>query len=337
MFKRGKAVVMTGPGQVRIEEIPLPEVTDESIVVKTKFSGISTGTEMRLYNGFVGQIGLKYPLIPGYEEVGEVVFVGDKVKGFQVGDRVMANEVYRGYAGYTAAWGGQVEYAVLGPHTQGVPPEKWAVRIPDKVSYEEAVVAYLASVAYKGCAKIPVTPGAVAVVTGQGLIGISAVQFLKMQGANVVACDLYANRLAVSQKYAHYIIDASQEDVVARVREITGGKMADIVFEASGSAEVAGMAISLSNDSARLHFQSAYTQPVVFNDFIWFSHSDRIMQGSSATSQADKQAVLELIEAGKFDAKSVITEIRSIDEAPAAYADVRAQKDKILKLLFKWE
>jgi 2-desacetyl-2-hydroxyethyl bacteriochlorophyllide A dehydrogenase len=328
---------MVGPGQVRLEEVPLPEVTEESIVVKTQFSGISTGTEMRLYDGHVSQIGIQYPLIPGYEEVGEVVFTGDKVRGFKVGDRVMANEVYQGYTGYTAAWGGQVAYAVIGPHTVGVPPEKWAVPIPAEVSYEEAVVAYLASVAHKGCAKIPVTPGATAVVTGQGLIGISALQLLKLRGAQVIASDLFANRLAVSRKYADHLVDASAEDVVDRVREITGGRMADIVFEASGNSEVAGRAISLSHGSARLHFQSAYTKPVVFSDFIWFSHSDRIMQGSSATSQVHKVAVLELIRDGRFDARSMITEVRSIEDASAAYAEVRAHKDKILKLLFRWE
>lgn len=336
-FTKAKAAVMTGVGKVEMREATIPRVTDDSIVVKTKYSGISTGTEMRLYNGFVKQIGLDYPLIPGYEGVGEVVYVGRDVSQFQLGDRVMANEVYKGYPGYTAAWGGQVEYLVVGPDTQFMPADQWALPIPDLVSYEEAVVAQLAGVALKGCDKIPVREGQIAVVTGQGVVGISAAQFLKMKGARVIVTDLHDSRLAVGGQFVDYTINASKEDVVARVREITGGKMADILFEATGNAEAAGQAIALSNDSALLHFQSAYTEPVVFPDFIWFTHSARRMQGSLATTQPHKKRVLEMIATGTFDARCMITTVRPIDDAPQSYTDVRDHKDTILKLLFAWE
>jgi 2-desacetyl-2-hydroxyethyl bacteriochlorophyllide A dehydrogenase len=337
MVKTAKAVVMVGPGEVRLEEVPLPEVTDESIVVKTRCSGISTGTEMRLYDGHAKAIGLSYPLIPGNEEVGEVVEVGNKVIGFRIGDRVMANEVYRGYSGYSAAWGGQVEYAVIGPHTQGMPAYQWAVPIPDGVSYEEAVVAYLASVSYKGVERIPVKDGATALVIGQGVVGLSAAQLLKLKGARVIVADLYEARLRISRPLVDHTIDASTEDVRQRVREITGGKMADIVFEASGNAKVAGQTIELSAGNARIHYQAAYTEPVVFPHFIEFSHSDRVMTGSTACAREHKAAVLNLIREGRFDARSLITEIRPISDAVQAYADAGRAKDRILKVVFRWD
>ena len=80
------------------------------------------------------------------------------------------------------------------------------------------------------------------------------------------------------------------------------------------------IAIALSAGDARIHFQAAYTEPVTFPDFVQFSHSDRVMTGSCACGREDKIAILDLIRRGEFDAKSLITQVRPIDEAPEAFA-----------------
>lgn len=333
MFERAKAVIMVKPHCMEIREIRLPEITEDCVVVKTKFSAISTGTEMRLYDGLASEPGIEFPLVPGYEEVGEVVFVGKNVEGLKVGDRVMANEV-RVYPDYCAAWGGQVEYAVKGPSSNTNTDE--CVKIQDNVSYEEAVVAYLASVAYKGVSKIPVREGDVALVIGQGAVGVSAAQILRLKGARVIVADYFDYRLKLVEKFSDYQINSQKEDLFTRIKDITGGKGADIVFEASGNAKIAGELVTLSRYSGRIHYQGAYTEPVVFESFTSLLQSDRIITGSCASNLEDKKEILKLIGESKFNAKVMISEIRPIDEAPKCYEEIGKSKDGTLKLLFEW-
>src|SRR5574344_1276725 len=140
MELHGKSIVFEAKHRAVVREIKFPEVTEDSIVVKTKFSGVSLGTDMSLYEeqAFPSP-NLSYPLVPSYEEVGEVVYVGPHApwtnggKPFRPGDRVMANEV-RSFPGLCAAWGGSAAWAVKNPKTAPYPMDE-VVAIPDNVSY----------------------------------------------------------------------------------------------------------------------------------------------------------------------------------------------------------
>ena len=144
MELKGKSIVMEARHKAVVRDIEFPEVTEDSIVVKTTFSGVSLGTDMSLYEeqAFPSS-NLSYPLVPSYEEVGEVIYVGKDApwkngdEPFKVGDRVMANEV-RYFPGLCAAWGGSAAYAVKNKKTAPFPADE-VVKIPDNVSYEEAV------------------------------------------------------------------------------------------------------------------------------------------------------------------------------------------------------
>ena len=78
MKLKGDAIIMDARKHAVIQSIDFPEVNDETIVVKTKRSGVSFGTDMSLYEeqAFPAS-NLSYPLVPSYEEVGEVIFVGE--------------------------------------------------------------------------------------------------------------------------------------------------------------------------------------------------------------------------------------------------------------------
>ncbi len=82
MYEKAKAIVVERPSQAQVKEIALAPIDDDTIVVETKYSAISTGTELKVWSGLSGHLGgeLWYPLIPGYEEVGEIVYVGKNVR-----------------------------------------------------------------------------------------------------------------------------------------------------------------------------------------------------------------------------------------------------------------
>jgi 2-desacetyl-2-hydroxyethyl bacteriochlorophyllide A dehydrogenase len=294
-------------------------------------SGISSGTGTNLFRGLLNTVW--YPLVPGYENVGEVVAVGENAPGgFQPGDRVMANEIYQ-FPDVCGAWGGQVAFSIRNPEaTFG----RNAVAIPDQVSYEEAVVAYLASVALKGVDASGAAEGQTVLVTGMGVIGLSAVQILSSMGLRVIAMDRIAPRVELARRYAWKVIDAAQEDPVERVKAMTDGAMVDLVYEASGNPGLAATAIRyLRWGHGHVHLQGHYTSPVVLGDWEqWMG--DHTMSTSCANTEGGKGRILGMIANGTFEAKSLFTEIRPIQGAQEAYEDVAERPFDYLKILFDW-
>ncbi len=342
MYEKAKAIIIKRPGESEIRNIRLAEVDEETIVVKTKYSGISMGTEMAVFNGKANWEGVWYPCVPGYEEVGEVVYVGKNAfktnlgETLKVGDRVMANEV-RYYPDYMAAWGGQCEYAIKNPKTSPALMDRPA-KIPDNVSYQEAVIAYLACVAKKGIDMVGVNKGESFFVIGMGVIGLSAVQLLKIYGAGrVIAGDINDTRLKIAKKYTEYTIDLKKPDPIKTLLDMNDGKKVDVVIEASGNPKVVDDVFDYVRPGGRIHLQGQYREPIVITRYARWNCSDLKVSASIALKPGDKEEILKLISEGKFDAKGLWTKEYYFDEAQKAYEEVNKNKYDILKILFKWE
>jgi 2-desacetyl-2-hydroxyethyl bacteriochlorophyllide A dehydrogenase len=353
MYEKGKAIIFERPNKAVVKDIKFASVDNETLVVKVMYSGISSGTEMKVYQAFSGPLdgALWYPCVPGYEEVGEVVFVGKNAQKtaigetLKVGDRVMANEV-RFYPDYCAAWGGQAEYAIKNPKTSPASFDKCA-KIPNNVSYQEAVVAYLSSVAKKGIDKVGVKKGEIVLVIGMGVIGLSAVQLAKIMGAKrVIAMDIRINRLRLAKKYTEYIVDSSKINYMEKLMDLTDGNMANVVIECSGNAESASQTYKYikdggwdeEDDCGRIHLQGDYPpmEQVILAPYQrWYTKNLR-MSFTCATGPGKKEEILKLISSGKFDAKSLYTDEYFVDDAPKAYEDLKKHRYDKLKTLFKW-
>ena len=338
MYEKAKAIVFERPRKAVVKEIRLAGVDEETIVVKTKYSSISSGTEMKVYQGITGSLdgALWYPLVPGYEEVGEVVCVGKNVKGFKVGDRVMANEV-RHYPDCCSAWGGQCGYAVKNPKTSPAPQDACA-KIPENVSYQEAVVACLACVAKKGMDKARIDKGDTVLVIGMGNIGLSDIQLAGIYGAGkVIAMDIRESRLNLAKKYTDYLIDSSQKRPEDSLKEMNNGKLADVVIECSGNGRVVSELYKYVRQGGRIHLQGDYPEPIIITSYFHWFGLDATVSFTCASKKGDKEAILKLISEGRFDAKSLYSKEYFVDDAPKAYQDLEKNRYDILKILFKWE
>ncbi|MCX8082550.1 MAG: zinc-binding dehydrogenase, partial [bacterium] len=324
MYEKGKAIIFKRPREVEVREIKFAEMDDETIVIKTKYSGISIGTEMAVYRGEAGGEGVWYPCVPGYEEVGEVVYVGKNApktntgETLKVGDRVMANEI-RYYPDYMAAWGGQCEYAIENPKTAPFPMDRPA-KIPDNVSYQEAVVAYLSAVAKKGIDRVKVYPGETVLVIGMGVIGLSAVQLAKLYGAGkVIATDILDERLKLAKKYTEYLVNGSNPKSTREIFDINDGKQVDVVIECSGDVSAVNKLFDYVRPGGRVHLQGQYRQPIIITRYARWNCSDLAVTATIAINPGGKEEILKLISEGKFDAKSLYTEEMYVEDAPKAY------------------
>jgi len=350
MFSKAKAVIIERPFHASVREIRLPEVDESSIVIRTVWSAITTGTELKTWNGKTGKLGGKlwYPLVPGYEQVGYVEYVGPKAKAtatgeiLKVGDRVMANEC-RVYPDYCAAWGGQVGLTVKNSVTSSGVSDMPA-KIPEGVSFQEAVVAYLGAVAKKGVDKVGIYAGDTVVVIGMGAVGLSALQLAKLKGAKTIAIDISQWRVARVKKYADFIVNCDGAKAYKAVADITNGRMADVVIEASGDSAVVNSLCTLiseggwerDDDGGRIHLQGDYPDPISITQYSqWFNRNLRIST-SCAFKPGDKEYVLELIREGKFDARILWDKEITLEEVPDEYPSLEANHATRIKTLIKW-
>ena len=343
MKLKGDAIIMDARKHAVIREIDFPDVDDETIVVKTTRSGVSFGTDMSLYEeqAFPSS-NLSYPLVPSYEEVGEVIYVGPKApwqngeRPFRIGDRVMANEV-RHYPGLCAAWGGSAAYAVKNPYTAPAPMDE-VVAIPDNVSYEEAVVAYLGSVALKGVKMVGVNRGEIVMVVGCGCVGLSAMQLARIYGAErIIAADIHANRLAHAEKFADVLIDLSKTtNPREAILHACDGQAADVAIECSGNPDAVSPLADYVRGCGRVHLQGQYRAPITITEYQRWNCSDLHITCSITTSKGCKGEVLRHISEGKFDAK-LWDEVVDYHRAPEIYAKIEADRYKYLKFIFNWE
>jgi len=353
-YKSAKAIVIEKPHHAVVKKVPLPEVDDASVVIRTTWSAISTGTEVKVWNGKTGKLGgeLWYPTVPGYEQVGVVEYVGSNalkdVQGnsFQVGDRVMANEIRQYPSPYCASWGGQVGLSVKNPTVSGSPFDMPA-KIPDGVTDQQAVVAYLACVAHKGIEKVGIKPTDTVLVVGMGAVGLSAAQLARIYGCErVIIMDKSPWRLDRARPFADAAIvaDASHEAAVEALAEVTKGRMADVVIEASGDAAVPNNlrrmvregGWELGDDGGRIHLQGDYPDPVCLTPWQeWFNRNLRISI-TCAILPGSKEQILGLIAQGKFNAEVLWDKEIRLEEAPAEYGELERNRATRMKTLIQW-
>lgn len=243
------AAVYRGVNDVRLESVPVPAIGAGEMLVRVHTCGVC-GTDLKK----IATGSHSAPRIFGHETSGVVAAVGEGVRNFSPGDRVVVfhhipcRECYycrhktfaqcSTYkrvgctAGFEPSGGGFAEYV----RVMNWIVQHGTVRIPDGVSFEQACFVEPVNTCMKGIQALRLEPGETVLVIGQGPIGIILSVLAKRAGATVITSDLYAERLKIGESFGlAQTMDASRINVVDRVREMTEGRGADAVILAVGS------------------------------------------------------------------------------------------------------
>jgi len=207
-----------GPEKLVIEDAPSPAIREGAVRIAVKAVGINFADLLLI----AGQYQEKpaFPFTPGMEAAGTVAEVGAGVRGLKTGDRVMALTGTGAYA---------EEVVVDAPRVLPIPAKM------DFCSAAAFPVTYGTShVALESRARLQA--GEWLLVTGAaGGVGLTAVEIGKVMGARVIACAGSAEKLAIAQQHgADHLIDYSREDIRERVKAITGGRGADVIYDPVG-------------------------------------------------------------------------------------------------------
>ncbi|QCR40821.1 glutathione-dependent formaldehyde dehydrogenase [Microbacterium sp. SGAir0570] len=281
-----KAVVWHGIGDIRLDEVDEPRIEDgHDAIVRITRSAIC-GTDLHFIRGTMS--GMRDGTILGHEAVGVVTEVGEHVRGFQPGDRVVINSTMSCGAcrycrdGHTA----QCDVAnPNGPHAgtsffggpeatgpvDGLQAEyariPWAqntmTKLPDAVSDDQAILlSDIFPTAWFGAQLAGVSRGDVVVVLGAGIVGqFSVVSAFKQGAGRVIVVDGVADRLELARTLGAEVVDFNDDDPVAAVMELTNDIGADCVIDAVGvDAERPARGPAAPDDDAAAGFDEEVAQ-----------------------------------------------------------------------------
>jgi L-iditol 2-dehydrogenase len=230
-----KALVYRSRGEAAVEELAVPDIADDEVLVAARSVGVCHSDIDLLEGRYI--IPFSYPLIPGHEWSGEVVRIGSKVTDFAVGDRVVGECVIGAdHFGFSIS-GAAADFFVAKP--------SWLHRLPDELSFTMGALVEPFSVAYYALVRAGgVDASDTVVVLGAGPVGLAVTAAAAAMGAVTVVVEPSAERreraIALGASHA-----TSPEDVDELLAQLTGGRNADLVVEASGRPAVMARALEL--------------------------------------------------------------------------------------------
>jgi L-iditol 2-dehydrogenase len=260
------AAVYRGVNDVRLETVPVPKIGAGEMLVRVHSCGVC-GTDLKK----ISTGSHSAPRIFGHETSGVVAAVGEGVQNYRPGARVMVfhhipcrqcfycqNKTFAQCAtykkvgctaGFEPAGGGFAEYV----RVMDWIVEHGTVRIPDGISFEQACFVEPVNTCMKGIDALRLRRGETVLAIGQGPIGIILSVLAKQAGASVITSDLYPERLRMGSSFGlDLTIDASQANVVERVRELTKGRGADAVILAVGGNSLIRTAMDAARPGGRV-------------------------------------------------------------------------------------
>jgi threonine dehydrogenase-like Zn-dependent dehydrogenase len=318
----------------------LPALARGQVLVKTLYTMVSTGTEMRVFSGR-GEATDRFPLVPGYCVVGEVVEVGSDVTGFRAGDLVSGRNSDTPVPGCSLVYGGQRSCHIY-PATGGGQP----VLLPAGAKPLDYIVTEPAAISGRGARLAAPQPGESAIVVGQGLIGSLSAAWLVAAGCRVIAIDLHPARLERARRLGvTSAINASDEkSVKARVEALLPGG-ADIVVDASASGAGFRMACSLVRplpdvpvmpSLSRLVIQASYQGPEALHPTDFFPGEGVVILTPGDRRTWDRAAAVAALQDGRLPAAEFLDQVVPYRAAQAAYLRLRDDPANTFSLVFDW-
>jgi alcohol dehydrogenase len=346
-----RAVVFEGPGDIRLEEVPEPVILDpEDTIVRVTTTSIC-GSDAHILHGLLPK--MEPGRIIGHEFAGVVHETGSAVSRFKPGDRVV---------GAAAVWCGRCRACKRGLYSAcergatfghgpllGDLPGAQAeyVRVPFSDNTLQPVSAPDEQIIFAGdilptaySAVVGLNPGDrgvqrgdTVVVFGAGPVGLCAVASARLfDPKQVIAVDVEPNRLALAARLgAGAVIDAANEDVRARVKELTEGWGAEYVIEAVGRQETLGNALAVAAPGGRVSVVGAFQQPTSINAPRMQARNIGLTMGMGDLGHMGE--LVGFLQQGKIDLTPLVTHRMSLDEATHAYEIFDKRLEGAIKIL----
>ena len=339
-----KALNLTAYNTFKLDEFPEPQIGPNEVLVQVKACGIC-GSDVHGMDGSTGR--RKPPIIMGHEAAGVIARAGSAVRNWKPGHRVTFDStVYCGTCAFCRQ--GLVnlcdsrrvlgvscdDYRCNGAFAEFVAvPEHILYRLPDNLPFEQAALVEALSVAVHAVNRTPHAIGDTAVVVGAGMIGQLIIQVLRVSGCSrIVAIDLEREKLEMARRFgAEICLKADEGDPVAEVLKLTGGRGADIAFEAVGVTPTIRTAIQVLRKSGSLTLVGNLS-PQIDLQLQAVVTRELTLRGTCA-SCGEYPACLDLIAQGKVDVKPLISAVAPLEEGASWFKRLHAKEKGLIKVV----
>ncbi|MBQ8931776.1 MAG: zinc-binding alcohol dehydrogenase [Ruminiclostridium sp.] len=321
---------------IRMEAVALPELKSDEVLIKIKYSVISNGTEKACL--LEEENTKNVPERFGYSGVGHIVKIGSGVKNIKEGDRVFA--AYIGHADYgirraTSVW-----------------------KIPDSVSFEDAIFTKLASFPLLALRRSRFEPGESVAIVGTGMLGILGVQLAQIFGAIPVISlgGSREERIKKAKEFgADYALSNNDPELVKRIINITKKHTmfsgVNVVIDTSGAEDALHKALKYTANNGRIVLNGCNRtskKPInLYQDvhlkgisIIGANNGNRPQNNSSPynwTTQRDYKALLQWMAMGKLRPSGLISEYASPNDYKTVFDRLLNDREFPLGVLFDWD
>jgi L-iditol 2-dehydrogenase len=321
----------------RIEEMPRPKIGEQELLVKVLASGICGSDVMEWYRL------KKAPLVLGHEIAGEIAEVGQKTKGYKVGDRVfVSHHVPCNTCRYCLS-GNHTVCETL--HTTNYFPggfsqyirvpqinvERGVFLLPKGLSYEEATFIEPLACVVRGQSLADFKPQQTLLILGAGISGLLHLLTARARGANqVIVTDINAFRLKAAQELGAQKVINAQEDLPSRLRQVNENRLADLVIICTSATAAFLQALKCVDRAGTIlcfaPLEPGTTLPVPVNDF--WRQSIKIIHSYGGSPQ-DILAAIDLLQKRALAVGKLITHRLGIKETGLGFGLVAEAKDCI--------
>lgn len=349
MASHTKAAVLTGPRQIDIRELIVPEIRADNAILRVEVTGVC-GVDWPAYTQIRAER-FPVPIILGHEIVGRIERIGSEAKkkwGVKEGDRVAMEEyapcgrcsycssghyylcggmrmpIMYGFTSMSVApglWGGFSQFVYLDPNSR---LHKLSETVPTRIAPLYIPISNgIRWVQREGQIGIDDT----VVILGPGQLGLAAVIAAKEAGAGCIVItgrSKDASRLAVAKQLgAHYVVDVDVEDPVERVAAITNGRMADAVINvAAGAPRIAQQAMELCRIRGTIVMAGGAGGPAEGFQSDLLSRKELTMKGVRGRAEVDLKKAIHLVESGRHPLHLLATHKFSLDEVDLALRSI---------------
>lgn len=348
-----KTAVFYGPGDIKIENKPKPDIGESDLLIEIKAAAIC-GTDLRIFQS--GHHAINPPQILGHENAGIIAEVGKRVKNFKVGDRVAIDPIVscgwcyycrKGLTNLCSTFkktiesfgyyypGGFAEYMAI--------PAKAIERgnvipIPESMTLEEAAIAEPMACALNGELLAQINAGDTILIVGAGPVGAMHASLARVLGATkIIISEIAENRLKIAENLAiaDYYINPMKKDLKQFLDDITDGIGPNVIMIAAPSKKSQEEAIELAANRAHICFFGGLPKNDNFTqiDSNLVHYKEIFIHGSSGATTEHIKICIDFMARKRIDGKKFISKIISLEEIPNIFSEIAG--GEYLKVIVK--
>jgi len=344
-----KAQVFRGVNQLSYEEVPIPEIAPDEVLVQVRVVGLCQSDIKKI----------RYPLyepprIFGHETAGAIASIGSDVQGWQVGQRVVVMhhipcmhcgyclndnfsmcDVYKNVtttAGFAPSGGGFADYVKVPGH---IVRNGGLIPIPDDVTFEQASFVEPTNCCLKAVKKAQIGPGQTVLVTGAGPIGLMFIMLVKYFGGKAIATDLLPSRVEKALSVgAEAAFDARDRDLPAKIKALTDGMGVDVTLLAVPSDKAFFQALDCTRKGGKILFFAEFPDEleIPINPNVLYRREIDLL-GSYSSSYRVQALSADIVFNHRIDVDALISDRYPLGDLAAAVEQAVAPTPETYKIL----